>query len=114
MGLVLLHAAAVGDADGVVLLVGNGGSGKSTTSVVCSQAGLGFLADDFCLLEPGTLPRPASTGRPSLRDDSACRVPGVEVAPADRLDEDHYFLVDDDATIAQCAGAGDRGRTTDC
>ena len=57
VGMVLLHAAAVGDADGVVLLVGNGGSGKSTTSVVCSRAGLGFLADDFCLLEPGAPPR---------------------------------------------------------
>lgn len=99
-GMSLLHAAAVGDAEGVALLVGNGGSGKSTTSVLCSRAGLGFLADDFCLLEPGTPPRVHSIYRSAkLRHDSMGLVPGVEVAPGAPVDDDHYLLVDEDATI---------------
>jgi hypothetical protein len=100
VGLVVLHAAAVGDADGVVLLVGNGGSGKSTTSVLCRQAGLGFVADDYCLLEPGDPPRVHSIYRSAkLRLDSVRHVPGVECAPGDEIDGDHYFLVAEDATV---------------
>jgi len=45
-----VHAAAVGRADGGVLLVGPGGSGKSTTALRCLEAGLGHLADDYCLV----------------------------------------------------------------
>ncbi len=103
-GLVLLHAAAVGDADGVVLLVGDGGSGKSTTAVLCSQAGLGFLADDFCLLEPGASPRVHSIYRSAkLRPDSAHRLPGVGASARDSSCDDHFFLVDEEATIVHAA-----------
>jgi hypothetical protein len=99
-GALLLHAAAVGDADGAVLLVGDAGSGKSTTAVLCSQAGLGFLADDFCVLEPGSPPKVHSIYRSAkLRDESARRLADVEVAPADSVDGDHYFLVDEAATV---------------
>jgi hypothetical protein len=98
--MLLLHAAAVGDADGVVLLVGDGGSGKSTTAVLCSLAGLGFLADDFCLLEPGPLPRVHSIYRSAkLRRDSARRLQGATASSGDGIDGDHYFLVDEAATI---------------
>ena len=45
-----VHAAAVGDARGAALLVGRGGSGKSSTAVACLAAGLGFLGDDYCIL----------------------------------------------------------------
>jgi hypothetical protein len=45
-----VHAGAVGDADGVALLMGPGGSGKSSTSVACLRAGMGFVADDYCLV----------------------------------------------------------------
>jgi hypothetical protein len=99
-GLVLLHAAAVGDDEGAVLLVGNGGSGKSTTAVMCSRAGIGFLADDFCLLEPGPPPRVHSIYRSAkLRRDSRHVVPGVESATSDVIDGDQYFLVDEAATV---------------
>lgn len=99
-GMVLLHAAAVGDADGAVLLVGDGGSGKSTTAVLCSNAGLGFLADDFCLLEPGAPPRVHSIYRSAkLRRDSAQRLPDVDATPDDIVDGDHYFLVDESDCI---------------
>lgn len=44
------HGAAVGDADGAVMLVGPGGSGKSTTALACHLAGMGYLGDDYCLV----------------------------------------------------------------
>lgn len=53
----LLHAAAVGYPKGGVLLVGRGGSGKSTTALAALQAGLSYAGDDYCLLEPGPQPR---------------------------------------------------------
>ena len=51
-----VHAAAVGYPDGGVLLVGNGGSGKSTTALLCLESGLRYLADDYCLVR--TTPAP--------------------------------------------------------
>ena len=45
------HAAAVGTDDGGVLLVGKGGSGKSTTALTCLKAGFHYAADDYCLLK---------------------------------------------------------------
>jgi hypothetical protein len=50
-GLVLAHAAAVGDGADGVLITGAGGSGKSTTAVACAAAGLRFAGDDYVALE---------------------------------------------------------------
>lgn len=47
----LVHAAAVGDERGAVLLTGPSGSGKSTTSLLCLDAGLRFCSDDYCALD---------------------------------------------------------------
>lgn len=49
-GLQSVHAAAVGSADGGVLLAGRGGSGKSSTALRCLESGMGHLADDYCLV----------------------------------------------------------------
>jgi hypothetical protein len=56
VGLRLLHAGCVGLADRSALLVGTGGSGKSTTSLLCALDGLDFLSDDICLVRPGSTP----------------------------------------------------------
>lgn len=56
-GLQLVHGAAVGTIDGGVLLVGRGGSGKSTCALACLEAGLLHAGDDYCLIEGGDLPR---------------------------------------------------------
>jgi hypothetical protein len=56
-GMQLAHAAAVGRAEGGVLLVGRSGSGKSTTSLACLEAGLDFAGDDGCLLAAGDPPQ---------------------------------------------------------
>jgi hypothetical protein len=52
-GLQFLHAAAVGASSGAVLLTAAGGSGKSSTALACLQAGMGYLADDYCLAGQG-------------------------------------------------------------
>lgn len=49
-GLQSVHAAAVGGPAGGVLLAGRGGSGKSSTALRCLAAGMGHLADDYCLV----------------------------------------------------------------
>jgi hypothetical protein len=53
-GCQLLHAAAVGDADGAVLITGKGGVGKSTTALSSLARGMTYLADDYLVvgLEP--------------------------------------------------------------
>jgi hypothetical protein len=53
----LVHAAAVGDESGAVLLVGRGGSGKSTTALSCLGTQVGYLADDYCLVDRANGPR---------------------------------------------------------
>jgi hypothetical protein len=45
----LVHGAAVGTAEGAVLITGKGGSGKSTTALGALMAGLLYLGDDYVL-----------------------------------------------------------------
>ena len=47
MPLQLMHAGAVGYADGGVLLAGKSGSGKSTTALACLASDLLFASDDY-------------------------------------------------------------------
>ncbi len=56
--LQLMHAGAVGGANGGVLLCGRGGAGKSTTAIACLVAGLSYVADDYCVL--AARPRPVA------------------------------------------------------
>jgi len=50
-GRYLLHGAAVGTERGGVLLVGPGGSGKSTAATTALQRGLSFAGDDYVALD---------------------------------------------------------------
>ncbi len=60
-GRQLLHAGAVGTDDGAALIVGKGGSGKSTTSLVCLDAGMKYLGDDYVMVSLDPEPRVHST-----------------------------------------------------
>jgi hypothetical protein len=60
-GKQLVHAGAVGTDDGAALLVGRGGSGKSTTSLVCLDAGMKYLGDDYVMVSLAPEPRVFST-----------------------------------------------------
>jgi hypothetical protein len=56
LGLHCIHAGAVGFKEGGALLVGRGGSGKSTSALCCLDSNLGYVADDHCLMAAGTAP----------------------------------------------------------
>ena len=52
----LTHAAAVGNSRGGVLLVGRGGSGKSTSALACLDSNLHYVSDDYCLVRARPVP----------------------------------------------------------
>lgn len=54
--LQLMHAGAVGFAEGGVILAGKSGSGKSTTALACLASDLPFVSDDYVIV--ATPPQP--------------------------------------------------------
>jgi hypothetical protein len=96
-GLQMIHAAAIGTAAGGVLIVGRGGSGKSTTALACFRSGLLYASDDYCLLAGEPLPYIHSVYNSAKLDPGGA--PGFpEIASAacnlDRLDSEKalFFL----------------------
>jgi hypothetical protein len=55
-GLLVLHANAVQTPDGVVVIAGESGSGKSTTLAALLRRGCRMLSDDVTALRPGAAP----------------------------------------------------------
>jgi hypothetical protein len=51
-GAAMVHAGAVANAERCLLLVGDSGAGKSTTTMACHGSSLDILGDDFCIVEP--------------------------------------------------------------
>ena len=51
-----VHAGAVGNEFGGVLLAGKGGSGKSSTALACIDSPLVYASDDYCLVETAPAP----------------------------------------------------------
>lgn len=96
-GVQLIHAGAVGVPSGGVLLVGKGGSGKSTTALSCLNSELFYASDDYCLLAPEPTPTVFSiysTGKKNA--DDVQRLPFLTslISNRDRLDSEKalYFL----------------------
>ncbi len=56
-GAHLLHAAAVGDENGAMLITGKGGVGKSTTALACLTSGMQYVADDYLVVRLDPEPR---------------------------------------------------------
>jgi len=46
-GIQFVHSGLISSAGKGILFVGNGGAGKSTSSISCLRAGMGYLGDDF-------------------------------------------------------------------
>jgi hypothetical protein len=83
-GQYLIHAAAVGTKDAGVLLVGKGGSGKSTAALACLNSQLMYVSDDYCLLSDHQFPYVYSlynTGK--LNKEDVSRFPFLKPALSD-------------------------------
>lgn len=79
--LQLVHSAAVGNRAGGVLLVGRGGSGKSTTALACVGSLIEYAGDDYCLLSIDDIPRVHSLyGSGKADAASAARLPRLQNA----------------------------------
>lgn len=72
--LALLHGAAVAEHGSAVVLAGQSGSGKSTTALACLAAGMDFLADDACLVDPVAGTVASIYGRAKLEPDATARI----------------------------------------
>lgn len=55
-GLHFLHTAAVAQGGLAALIVGQSGSGKSSTALTCLLEGMDYLGDDHCLVDPAGTP----------------------------------------------------------
>jgi hypothetical protein len=56
-GRIFLHGASVAIGGESILLAGMGGSGKSTTALLCALKGWQYLGDDYCLASTEAGPR---------------------------------------------------------
>lgn len=94
-GLQLVHAAAVGNSSGGVLIGGKGGSGKSTTALTCLESDLSYVGDDYTLLglEPGPVVHSLYNSA-KLNSDHVQRFPALlpKVANPERLADEKALL----------------------
>jgi len=94
-GLQLVHAAAVGNSHGGVLIGGKGGSGKSTTALACLESNLSYVGDDYTLLglESGPVVHSLYNSA-KLNSDHVQRFPALlpKVANPDRLADEKALL----------------------
>jgi hypothetical protein len=74
-GVPFVHAGAVGHAEGCVLIVGRSGAGKSTTALASLGSGLGYIADDFCLVRAADATVFSIYGSAKATDDTLARLP---------------------------------------
>jgi hypothetical protein len=90
-GWQIVHAAAVGTAQGGVLLIGNSGAGKSTTALSClARQDLQYLCDDKCLVRLEPEPQAFalfSSGK--LKADMLVRLPQFQAMLAGWDDRPH-------------------------
>lgn len=93
----LIHAGAVGNAEGGVILVGKGGSGKSSTCLLCLESPLLYAGDDYCLIATALAPHVHSiysSGKIEANDIGRFPFLAPALSNADRLDREKalYFL----------------------
>lgn len=94
-GLQVVHAAAVGDGGRGVLLTGRGGSGKTTTALLCVQAGWAYAGDNNLAIGTGSPARGHSMySSATVRPGTLERMPALRarLRNAARLDEEKGLL----------------------
>lgn len=93
IGLAFAHAAVVGTEGGGVLLAGRGGAGKSTTAMVCVDAGWEYVSDDYCVLDPTGQPTAhAIYGTAKLSPAALARMPRLEDVARYQRDDSKVVL----------------------
>lgn len=107
-GALLLHAAAVGRAAGGVLLVGAGGSGKSTSALSCLTSDLLYAGDDYVAVEFEPEPRVVSLFCSGKLDPEHSRLlphlPSPSFAGDGALEEKSVFYVAERFPERMCRG----------
>lgn len=96
-GIQLVHGGAVGLPSGGVLLVGKGGSGKSTTALTCINSELFYASDDYSLITCEPTPTVFSiynTGKKNADDVNRLPFLAEAISNSDRLDSEKavYFI----------------------
>ena len=89
-----MHAGAIGTSEGCGLLVGKGGSGKSTTALTCLLAGLNYLGDDYILVDTECCQVHSLYNTAKLVPDNLFRLPalGAYVSNQATMAEDKAIL----------------------
>jgi hypothetical protein len=98
-GLQVVHAAAVGEAGRGVLLTGRGFSGKTTTALLCVEAGWAYAGDNNLVVEPGSpLRGHALYSSATVRPGTLERMPRLRerLRNANRLEEEKGLLFVDE------------------
>ncbi len=95
--LAAMHAAAVGDQRGVVVMPGDSGSGKSTLTAALVDAGLSYFSDDIVPLDSALRIRPLPLGI-SVKEGSwpvlATRYPELAALPIFEGRRRRYLPID--------------------
>lgn len=94
-GVQMIHAAAVGTAEGGVLIAGKGGSGKSSSALACLDSSLRYLSDDYCLLRDDPVPHVFSMyNSVKIEEDNLFRFPRLKplFSGASRADAEKPYL----------------------
>ena len=89
-----VHGAAVGIGGRAALIVGPGGSGKSTTALTCFAAGMDYAGDDYCIVDPASTSVFALYRSAKLHPENLSRVPwlsGRALNEGDSTDKLVYF-----------------------
>jgi hypothetical protein len=95
-GIRFLHSAAIGWRGRGALVVGQSGSGKSSTALACLAAGLDYLGDDHCLLDLRDRPQVHSVyAAAKLHDAQLARFPEFDqyVVNRDRVAPDKAVAI---------------------
>ncbi|HJT45195.1 MAG TPA: hypothetical protein VJ721_02885 [Chthoniobacterales bacterium] len=98
-GRILIHAGAVAKQNRAVLLIGPGGSGKSTAALLCLKTGWKYLADDYCVVdqsEGNDLPTVFSLYQTAkISKDWLSRLNVIESDASEPVDNKQLIFVDE-------------------
>jgi hypothetical protein len=102
-----VHAAAVAKNGAAILIAGRGGVGKTTTALVCAEAGWDYLSDDFVLV--GRTPwRAAGMYRSArMREDMFVRLPRSMAAVTNISTDDGELRAEVDVGAVGRIGSND-------